>query len=298
SWVRFYDVPGVPPPEGRSDHRLEYAAVSPGYFDVMGIGIEQGRSFGPEDGPDGARVAVVSAALARSFWPGESAVGRTLLPASDPDDAVTVVGVAADVKIWTLTEPPRPYLYLPFAQAPSNFFVTVARGPGSPAAVGNAVHEAFRRADPELFVSRIQTMREHLAYILFLPRMAATLVGAFALLALTLATVGLYGVVSYSVAARTREMGIRLSLGADRTSVVALVMRHGLVLTGLGAVVGIVGALVGSRLVSGFLIGVAPWDPVTLVGVPLLLLAVAATAAFVPARRASRIDPSEALRRE
>lgn len=298
SWVRFYDVPGVPPPEGRDNHRLEYAAVSREYFDVMGIPVVEGRGFAPEDGADGVPVTVVSRALARELWPGESALGRTLLPTNDPDSPVTVVGVAEDVKIWSLSEAPRPYLYLPFDQAPSTFFNVVARGSAAPGELGTAVHDAIRRADPDVFVSRIQSMRGHLAYILFLPRMAATLIGAFALLALTLAAIGLYGVVSYSVAARTREMGIRISLGADRASVVRLVMRNGLALTGAGAVLGVIAALVGTRFVSRFLIGVGPWDPLTLVGVPIALLAVAATAAFIPARRASRVDPAEALRQE
>ncbi len=298
NWVNFYDVPGVDPPPNRDHHRIEMTSVSAGYFETMGIPLREGRVFGAQDRADAPRVVIVSRALAEAFWPGESALGHTLIPVSDRDNPVTVVGVAEDVKIWTLQEPPRPYLYQPYAQAPATSVVVVARGSVPPAALGRAVTESLRRTDPDIFVPGVKSMQEHLGFILFLPRMAATLVGGFAVLALVLAIMGLYGIVSYGVARRTREMGIRLSLGAGAGDVVGLVVRRGLTFAVIGAVVGVAAAMVVSRLIGQWLIGVAPWDPVTLAGVPLLLLAVSAVAAFLPARRASRVDPTEALRAE
>lgn len=298
NWVRFYDVPGVDPPPNRNNHRIEVTSVSPGYFETMGIPLREGRAFDERDGEDAPPVVVVSRALAEGFWPGEVAVGRTLIPVGDRENPVTVVGVVEDVKIWNLQEPPRPYLYQPFAQAPSTSVVVVARGGVAPPLLGRAVVESLRRADPGMFVPGVKSMDEHLGYILFLPRMAATLVGGFAILALVLAVMGLYGIVSYGVARRTREMGIRISLGAAAGDVVGLVVRRGLALALVGAVVGVAVAMAASRLIGPWLIGVEPWDPLTLAGVPLLLLAVAAAAAFLPARRASRVNPTEALRAE
>lgn len=298
NWVRYYDVPGVDPPPNRNDHRIEVTSVSPGYFETMGIALREGRAFTDRDTEDAPPVVIVSRALAEAFWPGESALGRTLVPVSDRENPVTVVGVAENVKIWSLQEPPRPYIYQPFAQAPSTSVQVVVRGAAAPALLGRSVVESLRRVDPGIFVPGVKSMQEHLGFILFLPRMAATLVGGFAVLALLLAVMGLYGIVSYGVARRTREMGIRISLGAAGGDVVGLVVRRGLALALVGAVLGVGVALVASRFIGQWLIGVEPWDPLTMAGVPLVLLAVAAVAAFVPARRASRVNPTEALRAE
>jgi len=298
TWVTLYDVPGVDPPPGRDSHRIEYTVVSPSYFETMGIDLLAGRGFVEADGPDAPPVVVVSRALAESFWPGASAVGRTLLPTSNPESPVTVVGVADDVAVWSVDEPPRPYLYRSFAQSPSTSAKVVARGGVPPEQLARTVADALRAEDPELFLPSVGTMEEHLGMTLFLPRMAAILIGAFALLALAISAMGLYGLVSYGVARRTREMGIRISLGARATDVVRLVVARGLGLAVAGAAIGVVAAMALAHLLAEWLIGVRPWDPVTLVGVPLVLLAVATVAALLPARRASRVDPSEALRAE
>lgn len=296
NWVAFYDVPGVDPPAGRDNHRIEYAAVSPEYPTVMGIELLEGRAFTDADRAGEPAVALVSSALARQFWPGESAVGRTLLPSSDPGNPVTVIGVVDDVKIWSLQEPPRPYMYRPYAQAPSTFVNVVVRGSAAPAVLARRSIEAIQAADPDLFASRVKDMQDHLGYTFFLPRMGATLVGAVALLALVLSAIGLWGLVSYSVARRTREMGIRISLGAGVGSVIALVVRRGLVLAAVGASIGLLASLLVGRLLEPYLIGVGSADPVTLIGVPLVLMVVVALAALLPARRAGRVDPVQALR--
>lgn len=298
NWVDFFEVPGVDPPPGRDNHRIEFNSVSPGYFGAMGVDLLEGRSFSAADRADAAPVALVSRALAEHFWPGESAVGRTLIPTSRRDEPVTVVGVVDDVKVWSLQEPPRPYLYRPFAQSPSTFANLVVRGTLPPPTLGRHATEALRRADPDLFIARLTDMSAHLGYTLFLPRMGALLVGAVALLALLLSAIGLWGIVSYGVARRTREMGIRMSLGAGVASVIGLVVRQGLVLAGVGAALGLGASLLLGRLLEPYLIGVGSFDAVTLLGVPLLLLVVVSFAALIPARSAARVDPVEALRSE
>lgn len=296
NWVGFFDVPGVAPPAGRDEHRIEYTSVSAGYLDAMDIDLVEGRGLNEADRADQPSVALVSRALARQFWPGESAVGRTLVPSSDPGRPITVVGVVDDVKIWSLQEAPRPYMYRPYAQAPSTFVNVVVRGNAVPAALARSATEALQQADPDLFVANANSMQDHLGYTFFLPRMGATLIGAVALLALILSAIGLWGLVSYGVARRTREMGIRISLGAGVASVIGLVVRRGLVLAAVGAVLGLGASLIVGRLLEPWLIGVQPVDPLTLIGVPALLMVVVALAALLPARRAGRVDPVQALR--
>lgn len=297
--VLFLDIPGVQPPEGSRAHRLEVTTVSSGYFETMDVEILEGRGFTTEDEPEAAIASVLlSRAAAERYWPGEEPLGKTMYRAGDPEQGYRVVGITENVKIWSLTEPPRPYMYLNLAQNPTSYLNLVARGPQSaPELVGN-LRRTVREFDPELFVPQMKTMEEHLGFILYLPRMAAVLLGAFGALALVLASVGLYGLVSYSVARRTREVGIRMALGADRRKVLALAMKGGLVLVVLGGAAGLAAALGGASLIQDFLIGIHPLDPVTFATVPLILGAVALLAAYLPARRATRVNPVEALRTE
>ena len=296
---RAFEIPGVAPPENDDFHLLELSYVTAPYFEVMGIDLLRGRNFTTADDTTGAPVVIVSQAAAQRFWPGENPTGRIIQAPNNPERSWSVVGVVADAKIWRVTESPRPYLYFPVSQASSpGIMHFVARGSGSPDALARQMAEAARRVDPDLFIVDARTMTEHLQYSRFLPQMAALLVGAFAGLALTLASVGLYGIVSYGVSRRTRELGIRISLGAERSRITRLVMRAGLVSVGVGALVGLVGAVVAARLVERFLIGVEGWDPATFLVVPLVLAGVAFLAAYLPARRANRVDPIEALRAE
>jgi predicted lysophospholipase L1 biosynthesis ABC-type transport system permease subunit len=226
-------------------------------------------------------------------------VGRVLHPDGDPEEELHVVGVVEDARIWSLTEPPRPYLYIPAAQGHAwGRYHVVARGDGSPAALAGRIRDAAESLEPRIFVSDVGTMDQHLAFIYFLPRLAAVALLLVGVLAAAMACVGLYGMVGYSVARRTREMGIRMALGAERGRVVALVVRNGLLLVAVGGAVGLGLALATGSLVERFLIGVSGVDPLALLGAPLLLAALAALAAWVPARRAAAVDPVEALRSE
>lgn len=295
--VFFLDIPGVPPPSG-DHHRMEIAAVSGDYFEAMDIGLQEGREFTPDDGPGAPRVAILSRAAAQRYWPGESALDRVMLRAGNPELQYRVVGIAEDVKIWNLQEPPRPYMYLPLSQQPSSYVDIVGRGARPPGEIAAALRDAVKAVDPDLFVPTVKTMDEHLGFILYLPRMGALLLVGFGALALLLASLGLWGLVSYAVARRTREVGIRISLGARKGDVLALAMKGGMRLVVVGGVVGLAAALAGTRFLEGFLIGVEGLDPLSFVVAVLTLGAVALVAAYLPARRAVQVDPVKALRTE
>lgn len=287
-------VPGVAPPEGLSGHAVDVADVDPGFFRTLGIPIVAGRAFDERDAPGGMRVAIVSEAMARRFWPAGDAVGSTFRTESGAE--VTVVGVAGDTKVRSLGEPPTPFLYYPAYRSMGSFMWVVARVRGDAARALEPLLAAVRAQDAEVRVVRTATMDRHMDILLLPARLAAWAFGAFAALALLLAVVGLYGIVSYAVARRSREMGIRLSLGAAPGSVVRLLMRSGLVLVAGGSVLGLLAAAALAGALSRLLFHVQALDPVTFVGVPLVLALVAALAAWLPARRAARVDPAVALR--
>ncbi|MCA1789818.1 MAG: ABC transporter permease, partial [Thioalkalivibrio sp.] len=204
-----FAVPGVEPPPDQSLHVLEVAQVSPDYFSTLGISFREGRAFERGEGEADAGVVILSQAAADRYWPGESAVGRVLHRGGDPDDPLTVVGVADNVKIWSLGEAPRPYMYLPYRGGYTGEFEVVARGPVPAGELAAIVRDEVRTLDADLFLAEVSTLEDHLGYVYFLPRMAATLLSLIGGLALILACMGLYGMVSYGVSCRTREMGIR-----------------------------------------------------------------------------------------
>lgn len=294
-----FDVPGVEPPPNSNRHSLETTRITPGYFETLGIEIQEGRAFDETDRQGSPRVAVMSRAAAERLWPGERAVGKTLLPNPDGSDAITIVGVAGNAKIWSLGEAPFPYLYQPAAQAEAApTFTVVARGTAGPAELAGLIRAEALNIDADVFLTEVGTMDDHLGYVFFLPRMAALLLTLIGVLALLLACMGLYGMVSYNVARRTREMGIRLALGADRGSVVTMVLKGGLAIVAVGAAVGIVGAILLGQAVRGFVYGAGALDPLAVLAAPVILGLVAALATYLPARRASGVDPVRALRTE
>ncbi len=286
-------VDGVDPPPDRDDHEVDRAEVDAGFFDAVGVPLLQGRAFNDGDAPGGAPVAIVSAAFVERFWPGGDAVGRTF---HTGDAEYTVVGVARDVKVRSLGEAPRPFVYLAFSQAYSSSMTLIARTSGEAAATLSEMLALARRLDPELLIYQAETMDRHLGVMLLPHRLSALVVSAFGGLALLLASIGLYGVVSYSVSTRSREVGIRMALGADPASVVRMLMSGGLRLAAIGAVIGFVLSLAAGRLLGGLLYGVAATDPIALGVVPLVLGVVAVLAVWLPARRASGVKPVKALR--
>ena len=291
-WIEF-DVDGHDPPSDRETFQADHAVVDAEFFDAAGIPIVQGRSFTDTDGPDGARVAIVSEAMARRFWPDDGALGR-VLRRPDADD-LRVVGVARDVKVRSLGESPRSMIYLPYSQVDTPRISFVARTASQPEQATLALVAAGREVDAELWVYEVKTMAKHLSIKLLPAKLSAMLLSAFGCLALALAVIGLYGVVSYVVATRTREVGIRMAFGADGPAIVRLLTTGGARLVWIGSALGLALSLVVVRPLSGLLFGIHPVDPVTFVAAPLVLGATALLAAYLPARRASRVDPTVAL---
>ncbi|UCC84643.1 MAG: ABC transporter permease [Gemmatimonadota bacterium] len=290
-------VDGVAPPPGRSAHSIDFTSVDADFFTVAGIPILEGRNFREEDRADGTPVAIINEAMAQRFWPGASPLGRTVhLEAGFPDPVV--IGVARTAKIRSLEESPRPFIYLPYAQEFNSWVTVLATTRGDPAATVQELHRLLRTTYPDVIVTKSTTLSEHIGIMHVARRLSALLSSATAGLALFLAAVGLWGVVSFAVALRTREMGIRMALGSEPRGVVALMLRGGMRLVVLGGAVGLAAALLVSRGLSRFLFGVSALDPLTFAVGLLVLLISGALAAYVPARRASRADPVTALRAE
>lgn len=275
---------------------LETAYVDVGYFDVMRIALRRGRAFDPRDTDERPDVTVVNETLARSFWPDQDPIGRRLWV--DDDDALTVVGVVADGKYVTLGESPRPIYYRAMRQAGPGRRVLLARTSSSVPSLLPAIRERAREIDPQIAISELTSLRQATSSALVLPRAGATLFGIFGLLGLFLAVVGLYGLIAHSVSQRTHELGIRVAMGANNRDILGLVVREGMTLTAIGAGIGLVAAVASSRVLTAILYGVGPTDLLTFGGVTLFLLAATLAATWIPARRATRLDPQIALRCE
>ena len=289
-----FNVAGFEPPTDHGAFIADRAEVEPGFFEAAGIEIVRGRNFDDADRPDTRPVVVISETMARRFWTDGDAVGRLVRRRDDP--SWLVVGVANDAKVRTLGESPRNMIYLPYSQRFTPSLTVVARTSIDPERTALALLAAGRELDPDLRVLETKTMDRHLALMRLPQQLSAFVLSAFGVLALALAAVGLYGVVSYGVARRTREIGIRKALGADGPRVVRLLVAGGLKLVVLGGALGLALAVVATRLLGGLLFEIDALDPLTFVGVPLVLGVAALFAAYLPARRASRVSPVVALR--
>jgi predicted permease len=274
------------------------SAVTPGYFETMRVPILRGHNFTEhEAGENSAKVAVISETMARTFWPGEDAVGRRFRY-YNREGSFEVVGVARDVKAVTLGETPVPMLYTPFRDLPDGGITVFVHTGGAPGPMLSEVHRIVRNIDNHISITYEKTVAQHLAFALWPSWMGAVLLGSLGLLALLLASVGVYGVMAYSVSQRTRELGIRMALGAQSSQVLQLVLRQGMLLAAIGLGIGLLAAFGSTRLARTLLYGVNPSDPMIFVGVTLLLAAAAFAACYFPARRALKIDPVVALRFE
>lgn len=272
--------------------------ATPGYFEAVGTPLRAGRSFRDQEN---IPVAVVSESLARGLWPHEPvshAVGRRVRQGSPAGPLITIIGVASDVRTTAMDRDPMPQVYRPYTQEPAFEMSLVVRSAQEPTALGAAIREAVRRVDRDLPVAEMRTMREIVSQSVAQRRFQTLLIGLFAALALTLALVGIYGVVSFSVSRRTSEIGLRMALGAQPSSVLIEVLQKGLLPVGIGLLAGTAGAVGAASALRTMLFGVGPLDPAVLGGAAVLLFATAAAACFAPARRASRLDPAIALRHE
>jgi len=289
--------------EGRTESKLSgsanFRAISPDYFKTLRMGLIRGRGVEERDGAAAPGVVVINEAMARAFWPNEDPIGKRMnITRGGEPEWREVVGIAGDIHHRGLSVPPEPEMYVPYAQQPMQTFRLAIRTTGDPMRLASAMRQAVWSVDSKQPVMRVQTLEKIVATSYSETTFYATLLASFAGLALALASVGIYGALSYSVERRTREIGVRIALGAQRKDVLSLVVGQGLKLAALGLALGLVAALALTRFIETLLHGVKPTDPATFVAVSLLLLLVAILASWLPARRATRLDPITVLRHE
>lgn len=289
---RGVDIPGY---EFRENElrSIPYAYIREGYLETMGIRLLEGRAFTRADDGDGAPVIIVNKRFADRFWPGQSALGRVVETAGAERE---VIGVVETGKYRSLGEEPREFMYLSHRERFSSAMTLVARTRNDPQDAMGDIRNVVRGLDPNMPVYDVRTMENHMGIALLPARLGGEVLGSFGLLGLLLAAVGVYGVMAYSVAQRTRELGIRVAVGADRGSVVRLVLGEGLRLAGVGIVLGLGAAAGASQLIKGLLYNTPALDPVAFLAVPAILLSVAFLAVYIPARRAASVDPMKALK--
>jgi predicted permease len=273
--------------------------AGPGYFATLGTRLLQGREFSEADREGAPRVAIINEAAASRYWPGQNPIGRRIfVGAPTAENAREIIGVVETGRYRTLGEDPTPAFFECFLQTVRDRATLVVHAGGNPQPVLTAIRNLTQELDPRLALTGATPLEQHLSLALFPMRTSGLLLGVLGVVALALAVSGLFGVIAYSVSQRTRELSIRLALGAQRRDVLRLVLRQGLKLAGLGIVIGLAGAIAVTRLLSSLLFGIGPLDPMTFLAVPALLLGVAWFACWLPARRAARVDPMVALRSE
>ena len=281
---------------------IDTLTVSPEYFHVLGMTLLRGRLFVDQDLEDTPSIAVINQAAARTYWPDQDPVGKRVRSSDDLGRArpewTTIVGVIADARTESLADAGIPQIYLDIYQRPAKFLAFYLRGHVDPATISAQVRTQIQTVDPELPVFRAETLDDVLSSSLSVRRFSMEMVALFAATALLLASLGIYGSISFLVNEQSREIAIRLALGAQRRDILQMVLLQGLTLTAVGAGVGLVGAFIVSHLMAGLLYGISPYDLSTFAGVTAVLTAVAIAASYVPALRAMRLDPITTLRSE
>ncbi len=292
-----FEIEGRLVPAGAQQPDEENRTVTPGWFEAMRISLLRGRTPQETDAADKAPVVVINESFARKYWPAGDALGQRLRLTGDPR-WWAVVGVVGDVREFGLDAEVRPTMYFPFDQLPTDTLTLVVRSRAPAPEVLQGAQHVLSAVDPRLPAYQVEPLSEMLSASLAQRRFALELLHGFAVLALLLAGLGLYGVLAYAVTQRTREIGVRMALGARPAQALALVARESAAVVGTGLVLGFIGALLSARFFAGLLFGVGPADPLALLAAMLVLGAVALAATLVPARRAARVDPAVALRAE
>jgi predicted permease len=282
-------------PARDEDMRLNYETVGPNYFQTMRIPLAHGRDFDERDREQSQRVVIINETMAQRYWPKGDALGRRL---KVKDDWLEIVGVAKDVKNRSLNESPQPFFYLPLLQDYRSDMILVVRTAMNPEQAFPAIQSKVAALDTTIPIFDVKTLEEHIGISLFLQRMAATLLSIFGLLALSLSALGLYGVMAYAVNQRTRELGIRISVGARQSDILRLILGQALMLAAIGMTGGLIAALIVTRFAAHLLYAISPADPTTFTLIAILLLMVVLIAGYFPARRATKIDPMIAIRSE
>jgi putative ABC transport system permease protein len=297
-WAASFVIPGAEPPPGRDAFDIRYTMVGPDYFEVMGTRILSGRGITDDDRPASAPVAVISESMARRLWPGESPVGRRIRMGKQRPVDREIVGVAEDIRIGGLYEPHEMYVYVPFAQDTQSFGLLLVETDSDALSVAGAVKRRLAQIDPGLPILTVSSFADHMDRLLFEDRRNAWVALVVALLAVTLAAIGVHGVVSLVAARRTKEIGIRAMLGAERGELLRMLLAKSVRLALAGTALGIGGGLAAARLLGSQLHGVEPFDAVSFVAGTLVCVAVALAASLAPVWRAIRLDPALALRDE
>lgn len=307
-WRWGFGIEGQPPPAPGSEPQLQIQTVDEGYFETLGVPLRAGRGFTNHDTESTRSVIVINETLARQYWGNDSPIGRRLVIVSDAVGPLArrltkereheIIGVVADIKNTALQSPPEPAAYFTQRQYPFRSMHVVIKGGGEPRQLAAILREQVRKLDTNLPLADVHTMESILSETVSQPRLLMYLMSAFSILALVLAAVGLYGVLSHIVSQRRQEIAVRMALGAGRGDVIWLVVRQGLMLAVAGAAIGLVAAVLSGRVLQTVLFGVSPLDPQTLAGVVVLIMAVALIACAMPARRAASVDPLSALRSE
>jgi putative ABC transport system permease protein len=288
-------IEGQPAPRPEDTPIFWRRVIDPAYLRVMRIPLVRGREFNGQDAGTTTRVAIINETMARRYWHGADPIGKRFGTA---EQWLTIVGIVGDVKFTSLTKDADPEFYVPYRQSAQADMVITVRAASDPLLLASGLREAVRQTDSTQPVSKVTTMAQLLYYSAGTPRLAASLLVIFGAIALLLAAVGIYGVIAFSVARRTREIGVRIALGAGGGDVLRMVVGQAVLLAAIGVAVGIAGALALTNVVQGMLFGVTATDPVIYGSVSMLLIAIAALAAYIPARRAARLSPSIALRYE
>ncbi|HEY3926866.1 MAG TPA: ABC transporter permease [Candidatus Koribacter sp.] len=291
--IQGVSVDGFQPPEGEKDFRIQAVHIDPGFLGTMGVPILSGRDFAAHDMRPGTNTAIINTAMAKQFWPKRNPIGQHF---KSGDQLFEVIGLVKTGKYRALSEDPQPFLYLPFDYSPQA--TLVVRSQQDPQALFTVIRQQVRDLDQNAVPVDLETISQFMALPLFPAHTTGILLSACGAVALLLAMTGLYGVISYSVTRRTREIGVRMALGADRRMVTKLVLREGMFLTAIGIVVGLLISFAVTRLLSTLLYGIKPSDPLIFSSVTLMLFAVAFAACLIPARRAASVEPTQALRAE
>jgi len=295
-----FTIENRPPDPSEQSLELPFDRVQPNYFQTMGIQLLQGRTFTAQDGPNSPRVGIVNEAFVKRYFPNEDPIGKRFAFCNGGPDAqwIAIVGVVRDTKRQGVDQPIRIESWMPLAQSPARSMEVVLRTTGDPLALGNPAREAVWSIDRDLPIPRMQTVEQNLSTRVAQRRLNMLLLGLFASVALVLAAVGIYGVMNYTVTQRTNEIGIRVALGAQTRDVLRLVVGEGMILALLGVVIGLVMTFAFTRLMASLLFGVSASDPLTFAAIAALLFGVALLACWIPARRATHVDPMVALRYE
>ena len=293
-----FEIEGRPRQSGVEQPQANLASISPDYFRSIGIPLLAGRDFTKQDREPAPATLIVNAAFARRYFPGQTAVGKRIRFGQTEEEWLTIVGVAADSRNRGLDIEPAPLMYISYQYFALPMMTIVVQSTAGTGVVASTVRAELKRLDPELPIDSVRPMREVVSRSVAEPRFRTILLGAFAVAALALAAIGVYGLISYSVTQRTREIGIRVALGARPAQVMRPIVSQGMMLACIGVGVGLVGALAATRLVATFLFGIRATDPLTFALVAALLLGVAFLASYIPSRRALKVDPLIALRAE